>query len=269
MAVDIESLKILYFQNDEPCPYQLGCGYNINIYPIKVKDWGIYERSIGILQIEKNKINDIRVIQMSYLEFLYTLCNGEKGEDYEIPLANIIKYSLREDRASLIIHKEKPMLVLLDKQDKIKGYITHKEFDDIKKIILYQNIYDYNDIYVDDEVRQLYDDYYRIKYKDSKTPTLEEQKTYVLAKCGFDMQQINNMTYRMFSQVYNHCIGDILYIGKKIIQGSYKYQVDEDIKHPLYEIPKDKYAEIFEDTSVLADKGISGAEQLNALNLTQ
>lgn len=267
MAVDIENLKILYFQNDEPCPYQLKCGYELKIYPVKVKDWGMFEPSLSILQIDKNKINDIRVIQMSYLEYLYYLYSLK--EEYGEYIANIMKYSLGEENVSFLMNKDKPMLVLLGEDSTIKGYINHKEFDDIKKIILYQNIYDYKDIYVDADVQQLWEDYYKIKYKDGKTPSFEEQKTYVLAKCGFTIKEINDMTYRMFSQVYNHCIGDILYIGRKIIQGSYKYQVDEDIKHPLYEKPKDIYSEIFEDTNVLSNKGISGAEQLNSLNLTK
>lgn len=267
MAVDIETLKLLYFQNDEPCPYKLKCGYEIKIYPVKVKDWGIYEHSLGILQIDKNKINDINIIKMSYLDYLYNLYKIQ--EDYGIYIANIMKYSLKEDRVSFVKIKDKAVIVLLDEDDTIKGYINHKEFDEIKKIILHQNIYDYKDIYIDADVQELYEDYYRIKYKNGKTPTFEEQKTYVLSKCGYSIQQINEFSYRMFSQIYRHCIDDILYIGRKIIQGSYKYKVEEDIQHPLYEKEKDMYSEIFEDTSVLSNKGINGAEQLNALNISK
>ena len=37
--VDIETLSEVYFASDEPVPYQLKCGVEILIYPIKVKDW--------------------------------------------------------------------------------------------------------------------------------------------------------------------------------------------------------------------------------------
>ena len=47
----------------------------------------------------------------------------------------------------------------------------------------------------------------------------------------------------------------------------YKYDVKEDIKHPLFEPKKDPYEELFTDTSTLASKGISGAENLTAMNL--
>ena len=46
-------------------------------------------------------------------------------------------------------------------------------------------------------------------------------------------------------------------------------EVKEDIKHPLFEPRKDPYAEIFEDASILSNKGISGAEQLNNMNLSE
>ena len=266
MSVDIETLKLLYFQNDEPCPYKLKCGYEVMLYPVKVKDWSIFERSLVLFQIDKNKINDIEVIKMSELDFVIKLC--EQNEDYSLCLANILLYSMHEQNVALSTLNNKNVIAFCDENDNTKGYITHNEFNDIKKIILYQNIYDYKDMYVDPDVQQLYDDYYKIKNKNSKTPTLEEQKTYVLSKCSFTMKEINEMSYRMFSQIYKHAIGDIIYIGRKIIQGSYKYQVD-DFQHPLYEKEKDRFAEIFEDTSVLSNKGISGAEQLNSLNLSQ
>ena len=101
MTVDIETLKLLYFQNDEPCPYKLKCGYELNIYPIKVKDWGIYEHSISILQIDKNKINDIKIIQMSYLEYLYNLYSA--NSEYGTYIANIMEYSLRENRIAFSV----------------------------------------------------------------------------------------------------------------------------------------------------------------------
>ena len=52
-----------------------------------------------------------------------------------------------------------------------------------------------------------------------------------------------------------------------MVQCSYKYDVKEDVKHPLFEQKKDPYAEIFENTGVLKNKGITGTESLDRLNL--
>lgn len=263
--------SLLYFQNDEPCPYTLKCGYSLNIYPIKVKDWSIFESSLDILQIDKNAINSMEIIKMSYLEFLATkMLINEDGTNNDInnaKLYNIFDYSLDEKNITVLKHNNKYCVVILDNDENVKGYITPKEFDEISKIILYQNIFKYDDRVVSSDVKNLMEDYYRIKYKDAKTPTLEEEKTYVLSKTGLKMNEINDMTYRTFSQIYKHCIDDVIFIGQKIIQGSFKYDIKEDITHPLYTPDKDIYAEIFEDTSTLSAKGISGAEQLNGLNI--
>ena len=55
-------------------------------------------------------------------------------------------------------------------------------------------------------------------------------------------------------------------IGSNVSLLTIEYDVKEDVKHPLFEPKKDPYAEIFEDTSILGEKGISGADKLNAQN---
>ena len=75
------------------------------------------------------------------------------------------------------------------------------------------------------------------------------------------------MTYREFDLIYNANVNSEIYIGEKIIQGSYKYDVKEEIVHPLFKVKEDPYAKIFEDTNKLSGKGISGAEQLNKMNI--
>ena len=264
--IDIEQLILQYFQNDFSCPYKLGCGYILNINPIKVKDWSIFERSLGILEIDKNKINDFEIIQMSYLEFLCNKILSDKSCTQQ--LINIFNYAMNEDNIHLGKFNNKSVLIICDKDDIKKGFITSKEFDEISKIILFQNIKDYDDREVNEDVKELMQEYYKIKYRDIKDPTLEEKKTYVIAKTGIKMSDINEMTYRTFSQVYKHSIDDVLYIGDKIIQGSEKYEMKkgQEVKHPLFEKPKDPYAEIFSNTSVLSEKGIKGAEQLNMLD---
>ena len=96
--------------------------------------------------------------------------------------------------------------------------------------------------------------------------TLEEKKAYVTSRTGIDINTINEMTYRYFDLVYSSSVNNDLYFAQKMVQCSYKYDVKEDVRHPLFEPPKDPYAEIFEDTGILGEKGISGADKLNAQN---
>ena len=67
--VDIDNLQLNYFINEYAVPYELKKGTGIFIYPIKVKDFPIYANCKELLEIDKNTINDIDVIQMNYLEF--------------------------------------------------------------------------------------------------------------------------------------------------------------------------------------------------------
>jgi len=242
--IDIENLRLLYFQNDESVPYKLKCGYELKISPIKVKDWSIFESSLGVLQIEKNEINDIRIIQMSYLEFLVNVIIPS-NEGYASALFNIFNYSMGENHISVGKNKGKDCIILTDEKDIIKAFITSKEFDEISKIILFQNMKDYDDRYLSPDVKEAIQDYFSLRNKESYNPTLEQKKTYTIAKTGILMKDINEMTYRTFEQVYNSCIDTDIYFGQKIIQASYKYKVDDDVKYPMFEKKKDILDQVF------------------------
>jgi hypothetical protein len=185
------------------------------------------------------------------------------SEDMEVRLYWIIKLCLKEENI-LVRDKE---IIICDDDKTVKYIISSKEFDDISKIIQAQNDPNYDDRYVSPEVKELMQDYYKTKYKDVVSPSLEKKKAFVSSKTGKTFSQLNDIPYREFELIYDACKDSEIYIGQKIIQGSYKYEVKEDIKHPLFEPKKDPYEELFEDTSVLANKGISGAESLTAMNI--
>lgn len=147
----------------------------------------------------------------------------------------------------------------------IKWVISSKEFDDIIKIILSYNDINYDDRYINPDVKKLAEEYYSVKYRDINTPTLEKQKAFVSSKIGKSFKELNELPYREFNLIYEACKDSEMYIAQKIIQGSYKYDVKEDVVHPLFEKKKDMYSEIFTDTSTLSNKGISGAEQLGSM----
>ena len=86
VLVDIDNLQLNYFINEYAVPYELKKGAEIFIYPIKVKDFPIYANCKELLEIDKNTINDIDVIQMNYLEMTEDMF--ESTEDYQ----NVILY---------------------------------------------------------------------------------------------------------------------------------------------------------------------------------
>lgn len=263
-VVNIKDLELRYFCNGYDVPYKVKEGGELLIKPILVKNYPYYEIAKNILEIPKNETNDIKVIQMSYLEFLINIINA--NETYKDYFTKIIELCLGHINVGIIRHNKRNCIALCDENEIVKYIITPKEFDEITKIILNQNDSHYDGRYVNPEVRELMEQYYKVKYSHSRNPSLEEKKAYVTSRTGIDIQTLNEMTYRYFDMVYSSSINSEIYIAQKIIQGSYKYEVKEDIKHPLFEPIKDPYAEIFEDTSILGEKGISGADKLSAEN---
>ena len=153
-----------------------------------------------------------------------------------------------------------------NRRDRVRAEAGPKEFDEISKIILNQNDAHYDGRYISPDVKELMNEYYKVKYSNTRSPSLEEKKAFITSKTGIDINTINEMTYRYFDLVYSSSVNNDLYFAQKMVQCSYKYDVKEDVRHPLFEPPKDPYAEIFEDTGILGEKGISGADKLNAQN---
>lgn len=262
--LDLNELELKYFCNGYDIPYNVKNGGILNIKPILVKDYPFYEMSKSLLEINKNETNNIDVIKMSYLEFVFNLISI--NTTYNNSLIELCRLSLGYDKIAIGTYNKKRCLLLCNEENKIEYIITPKEFDEISKIILNQNDANYDNRYVNPEVKELMAEYYKVKHNDFRTPNLEEKKAYVISRTGMNINQINDMAYRLFDLIYSSCVNSEIYLTQKMVQCAYKYDVKEDIKHPLFEKKKDPYAEIFEDTSVLSNKGINGAEKLNNLN---
>ena len=262
--VDIKDLELRYFCNGYDVPYKVKEGGELNIKPILVKDYPYYETSKTVLEIPKNESNDINIIKMSYLEYLINIINI--NETVKNSFVKLYELCLGYSQIGIIKHKNKYCIALCDEDEIVKYIITPKEFDEISKIILNQNDAHYDGRYVSPDVKELMNEYYKVKYSNTHSPSLEEKKAFITSKTGIDINTINEMTYRYFDLVYSSSVNNDLYFAQKMVQCSYKYDVKEDVRHPLFEPPKDPYAEIFEDTGILGEKGISGADKLNAQN---
>lgn len=264
--IDLEELELKYFCNGFDVPYKLKNGNIINIKPVLVKDYPYYEYAMPILEIRKNETDNIEIIQMSYLDFLLKKLLPVDNESKN-RLITIISLCLGYDYVSVGVDKNnKSCLYLCDSKGEIQQIISSKDFDDISKIILNQNNSSYDNRYVSPEVRDLMAQYYKVRYRDVYTPSLEQKKAFVCSKTGKTFKDLNEIPYREFDLIYDSAVSSEIYIGQKIIQGSYKYDVKSDVRHPLFEPKHDPYSELFESTGVLANKGIGGANQLSNMS---
>ena len=269
--VDIDRLELMYFQNDEPIPYYLKNsvdengnmstdGYKLLIKPIKVKDWSIFNNCIDILMHELQDYNSVEIIQMSYLEFIIDILldkvSDEQISENAFKLSTILSMALGIYEARKGMFRNKPCLTLHDENGNIVSLITPKEFNELKKIILFQNIINYDDRYLSPEIKKEIEEYEKIKYSNENivNPTLEKQKVFVISKTGISMKDINDMTYRTFTQVYNYNVNVDLYFAQKILQASQKYDMKEDAIHPLFKKEEDRLKSAFVSKSEFEGK---------------
>lgn len=243
--LDINYILENYIAFDLPVPYK-----NFIIYPVKVKDFNKFIYSYDILDIKKNDLGDINIIQMSYLDFLINFIFEEirtnKESTISIKLSNILQLCLKINSEDIKIYRSeknnKWHLKILDTD------INSKEFDEIKNIILYQNLvgYDEKDKYVDPSLRKAYEEYMRIQQNGKKEPSLDKQIASVQAHTGMSKNDLMDMTARSFKLLLNSCIKEVDYIILKTAESGGMVKFSKPIEHWVYENNNiDKYAQAF------------------------
>lgn len=260
MAVNIEYLKRKYFYKNKPVPYKLKCGEEIIIYPVMIEDSDIFEESYDILTFNKSEIPIPEIIQMSYLQFLIEIIlreeqNKKEKERYnEHKLANILELCLKENNVIPNYSNGKPALFVCDEDDIVKSIITHKDFDDIKKIILYQNIKDYDDSYISKDMRNIIDEYYKATNSNIDPLSLEDKIAFLGNEAGLSTEEILKMTYREFNNRFGWAVDKMDYQINKTAEMSGNVKFDKKIEHLIYRRKKNKYEKFFTDKDAFTNK---------------
>ena len=264
IVVNLELYTNLYFSNGADAPYKLINGNEINVKPVLVKDYPIYDGCIDIIQLAKNEANDIRIIQMSYLQYLMEIVLPQDNEEHvgEIKLRTLLKLCLGCEYLYFAKNNGKWNIIICNKEGVVENLITPRDFNDIMIIILNQNNPNYDNRIVNPEVRDVMQEYYKIKYADITQPTLEKRKAFVSSKTNKNFLEIGQMSIREFELVYRACLDSELYLAIKITEASFKYEVKNPTNHPLFEREHDAFEEAFSDTTTLQNKGFKGAESI-------
>lgn len=250
MAIDIVKLEKGYFFFDKPVPYKLSETTHIDITPISVYDSEVFLSSCDILQIDKNALNSVEIIQMSYLDFLFKvmLPTNQSGLLLD-KLCNILKLCLGLDDWKIKVNEKKKLSILsVDEQLEITG----KQFDDIKRIILYQNLAHYDDEYIDPEAKQAMQELDRIKNVSINAPNLERRMAIITAHCGLSKSEQLHYSMRSLQLLFEECAGEVefttlrpimLYAGKA-----------KELEHWIYKKKKDKFEDYFTSVEQYSDK---------------
>lgn len=249
---------------DEPVPYK-----DIFVYPVKVRDYYRFTSSLDVLTIEKNKIPDVKIIQMSYLLFLLQIIIEDvKFKDKFI---NILDLCFRPKKSSEYYNEKFTVGELLygqigeDELYFINGYdvnfvkrgnnvtlvingcvITAIEFNELIDIIQFQNIPDYDNEKMSDDFKALMEEYYKLRNKNIKPPTLEEQLIAIMGQNGMSKKELLDETIYTIKGMLDSIMGKVDYEVQHLYRSH--AMTDKklpDIEHWVIKSKKDKYADLF------------------------
>jgi len=200
---------------------------------------------------------------MSYLDFLfYTFDKDENGKIYLMMLLEIFKICLNIDYKQIeYIKDEKGKLNLIfnleyNNENK-KITIDKQDFDNIKKIILLQNIPDYDDAYIDPKMEKALKEAQEFMNKNKKKmASLEDQIVCVmLALHEVDEKNIHNLTIRKFTKILQRYDYKLHYEIYKQAECSGMVTFKQEIDHWMSDLSvKDKYADVKVDFDEFKNK---------------
>lgn len=252
--------------------------YNgLKIKPVLARDGIRFYKAVQIFQIEKNKIPDINIIRMSYLEFIIgLLISSGETEDFLWILEKTlgIEYNpdLRKkgfDEKDTILSTEMPngdLFIYINGRDlemklrhqggaeiTLSGvHLSSSEFNDYKDIVLFQNLYDYDDTVLSDDVRRVVEQYYQLKNKGTHSPTFEDKVVANMLNTSHTYEQLKDVPLRTFDKMFYDGVSKIDYISTKSLEPHLKE--GQSIDHWIYKPIREKYSEVFKDAGELTRK---------------
>ena len=154
---------------------------------------------------------------------------------------------------NFILKENQTLMQLYDGDDMVE--INDEEFNDLKDIILFQNIHDYDNMEMSDDFRKVVEEYYALKNKDIIIPTLEDRLMAVVVSSGYTLEQLYNMPLRLFDALFEYSVGKLEYqVNKLIINLAHGEVKGFSLSHWVYKTKKDKYSEIFTNAQDLVNK---------------
>lgn len=239
VGIDINQLSRLYFWFDKPVQYKLNDGNNISIYPVYLPDSALFGHCAELLDIDKNSLPDPKIISMSYLQFLleYVIVNPSDA----LKLATILSLCLKWEVHDIQITIEsngRPNLFNSALNIKIKP----KEFEDLRRIIMYQNFPHYDDTYINPDAKKAMEDVDRLKNRDFVFPSLERKMAIITSHTGVTKAQQMEMTMRSHSILYEEVCGEVEYTTTYTASAiSRMFGNKTDINHWIYKKKKNKF----------------------------
>lgn len=262
MSIDIDYLTKTYFYFDKPVNYQLNDG-ELLIYPVQLQSTEIFLSSIGILNIDKNSIPDPKIIQMSYLQFLSEVIFFKNSPTLKTniqQLLNIFILCLKL-KAPKIKYNEFKKPYIYDELTKLS--ITSKQFDEIRQIILYQNIPKYDDSYINPDFKKAMEEQNELKNKNIEIPSLERKIAIITAHSGLPKREQELMTYRSHCLLFDEVCGEVEFTTVRPV--ALFDNGGKNIEHWIYKNKKNKFDEYIKSVDSYT-KSMGGNQTIKTTN---
>lgn len=205
VSIDLDILARTYFYFDIPVDYKLK-EKTIKIYPVSVKDSEFFLSSINLLSIDKNSMPSVEIIQMSYLQFIFDILIPQKKDNLQ-KLINLLKLCLHINDPR--IKKDSGKYILIDGENNFT--INGQQFEDIRRIILYQNLINFDDSYINPDLKQAINDVDELKNKGIEPVSIERKMAIVSAHTGISKKEQMEMSYRSYSLLFEEVYGEVEY----------------------------------------------------------
>lgn len=229
-----------YLFTDRPIPYK-----DLLFYPVIVKNYMDFLWYVECLLIDKNAIPDIKVISMSYLEFLFYLAdNGEPIHIQKLVALLCMVLNIETNSIKLYRRDSIPYISINDIE------YDNKDLLEIKKIIFLQNDIDDIDETIQKELRDSFRQAEELKAKLSgvKPGTFEDNIICLMAAMpGLTLNDIYNMPVRKFNKALkraDHKLHYEIYLAASM-SGMVTFKDKNAIKHWMSNLDEtDKYQDV-------------------------
>ena len=196
---------------DDPIDYK-----GLLLYPVSIRKINKFLQSSSVIRIQKEYIPDKEIIKMSYLKFLMTNIDKEKEECGEsltfdlLALCFMICMRIEEISIRLFIDEDgKAKLILNDVE------IDENEFDYLRKLILYQNLPNYDDELMNPDLKNDLEQADKIKNGGEETEDFEHLIANLVIGTGMNIDDVKNLPIRKF-----YIIGQVM--DRKLHYSIYK-----------------------------------------------
>lgn len=251
-----------YYTYDLPVPFK-----SLLLYPVTVDRYLDFYIAVNCLLIEKNEIPDVKIISMSYLDFLFYF--GQQSDENSIYLAFLFEL------LKMCFHvKDEDINISYDGNGKVNLIINNEaidknDFKEIRRIICEQHQIDLDeDNTMHPHLKQALKaaQAFRDKIKNKrKMGTFEDQIVCVmLALHETDIKNIHHLTIRRFVKILERYDHKLHYEIYKQAEMSGMVEFKEGIDHWMCDLSKkDKWKDAIVDYGDFTQKmGMSNIEEV-------